>query len=141
MEMADGIVINKADGDNVHRAQLAQAQFRSALHLFPPTESGWTPEVLTYSGYYGLGIDEVWDMIDRYFEFVRNNGYLMAKRLRQARYWMYETINESLRSDFYDNASIQEMLRKCEEGVTLNEMTSFEAARRALELYETLRHK
>lgn len=141
MEMADGIVINKADGDNVHRAQLAQAQFRSALHLFPPTESGWTPEVLTYSGYYGLGIDEVWDMIDRYFEFVRNNGYLMAKRLRQARYWMYETINESLRSDFYDNSSIQEMLRKCEEGVTLNEMTSFEAARRALELYETIRHK
>lgn len=65
----------------------------------------------------------------------------MAKRLRQARYWMYETINESLRSDFYDNASIQEMLRKCEEGVTLNEMTSFEAARRALELYETIRHK
>lgn len=141
MEMADGIVINKADGDNVHRAQLAQAQFRSALHLFPPTESGWTPEVLTYSGYYGLGIDEVWDMIDRYFEFVRNNGYLMAKRLRQARYWMYETINDSLRSDFYDNSSIQEMLRKCEEGVTLNEMTSFEAARRALELYETIRHK
>ena len=52
MEMADGIVINKADGDNIHRAQLAQAQFRSALHLFPPTASGWQPEVLTYSGYY-----------------------------------------------------------------------------------------
>ncbi len=56
MEMADGIVINKADGDNIDRAQLAQAQFRSALHLFPPTESGWQPEVLTYSGYYELGI-------------------------------------------------------------------------------------
>ena len=52
MEMADGIVINKADGDNIDRARLAQAQFRSALHLFPPTLSGWMPEVLCYSGYY-----------------------------------------------------------------------------------------
>ena len=56
MEMADGIVINKADGDNIGPAQLAQAQYRSALHLFPPTASGWQPEVLTYSGYYELGI-------------------------------------------------------------------------------------
>ena len=58
MEMADGIVINKADGDNIDRARLAQAQFRSALHLFPPTTSGWMPEVLTYSGYYEVGIAE-----------------------------------------------------------------------------------
>ena len=57
MEMADGIVINKADGDNINRAQLAKAQFRSALQLFPPADSGWTPEVLTYSGYYELGIE------------------------------------------------------------------------------------
>ena len=65
MEMADGIVINKADGDNIERANLAKAQFQSALHLFPPTLSGWIPEVLTYSGYYGIGIKEVWEMIDR----------------------------------------------------------------------------
>jgi LAO/AO transport system kinase len=68
--MADGIVINKADGDNIDRAKLAQTQFRNALHLFPLPPSGWTPEVLTYSGYYEIGIPEVWDMIDRYFEFV-----------------------------------------------------------------------
>ena len=54
--MADGIVINKADGSNIEKAKLAQAQFRNALHLFPPTPSGWTPQVLTYSGYYELGI-------------------------------------------------------------------------------------
>lgn len=52
MEMADGIVINKADGNNIEKARLAQAQFRNALHLFPPTPSGWQPQVLTYSGYY-----------------------------------------------------------------------------------------
>ena len=63
-----------------HPAQLAQAQYRSALHLFPPTASGWSPEVLTYSGYYELGIPEVWDMIDRYFAFVKANGYFDARR-------------------------------------------------------------
>ena len=80
MEMADGIAINKADGDNVSRAELAAAQFRNALHLFPPTPSGWRPEVVTYSGYYELNIDKVWDMIDRYFEYVKQNGYFDKKR-------------------------------------------------------------
>lgn len=51
MEMADGIVINKADGDNLERAKLAATQFRNALHLFPAPESGWIPKVLTYSGF------------------------------------------------------------------------------------------
>ena len=74
MEMADGIVINKADGSNIEKAKLAQAQFRNALHLFPPTPSGWTPQVLTYSGYYELGIAEVWAMIDKYIAFVKKNG-------------------------------------------------------------------
>ena len=55
MEMADGIIINKADGDSIDKAKLAAAQFRNALHLFPTPESGWSPKVLTYSGYYNLG--------------------------------------------------------------------------------------
>ena len=97
MEMADGIVINKADGDNVDRANLAAAQFRNALHLFPPTPSKWVPEVICYSGYYELNIDKVWDMIDRYFEYVKKTGYFQQKRNEQAKYWMLETINERLR--------------------------------------------
>lgn len=135
MEMADGIVINKADGDNIPRAQLAQAQFRSALHLFPPTASGWQPEVLTYSGYYELGIAEVWDMIDRYFEFVKGNGYFEQKRLQQARYWMYETIDEQLRRHFYDNPRIAALLADKEARVLANRQSSFTAARDVLNAY------
>ncbi len=135
MEMADGIVINKADGDNIHRAQLAQAQFRSALHLFPPTASGWKPEVLTYSGYYELGIPEVWDMIDRYFEFVKANGYFEQKRLQQARYWMYETIDEQLRRHFYSNPEVAALLEQKEKRVLANLQSSFTAARDVLDLY------
>lgn len=135
MEMADGIVINKADGDNVERAKLAQAQFRSALMLFPPTASGWIPEVLTYSGYYGLGIDMVWDMIDRYFDFVKANGYFETRRNQQARYWMYETINEQLRNHFYNNPQVQELLMAKEQRVLNNELSSFVAAKEVTDYY------
>ena len=135
MEMADGIVINKADGDNVDRARLAQAQFRSALHLFPPTQSGWFPEVLCYSGYYGLGIEEVWEMIDRYFKFVKENGYFDRKRQEQARYWMFETIDEQLRRNFYTNPEVKQMLFEKEARVLNNQQSSFTAARDVLDFY------
>ncbi|MBQ9073649.1 MAG: methylmalonyl Co-A mutase-associated GTPase MeaB [Muribaculaceae bacterium] len=135
MEMADGIVINKADGDNVDRARLAQAQFRSALHLFPPTLSGWMPEVLCYSGYYELGIPEVWEMIDRYFDFVKGNGYFERKRQEQARYWMYETINEQLRNHFYNNPDVAALLDDKEQRVLDNRQSSFTAARDVLDFY------
>lgn len=135
MEMADGIVINKADGDNIDRARLAQAQFRSALHLFPPTLSGWMPEVLCYSGYYEIGIAEVWEMIDRYFEFVKANGHFEAKRQQQARYWMYETINEKLRNHFYNDADVAALLQDREKRVLANQQSSFIAARDVLDFY------
>lgn len=135
MEMADGIVINKADGDNVQRAKLAQAQFRSALQLFPPAASGWKPEVLCYSGYFELGIEEVWDMIDRYFAFVVDNGYFERRRRQQARYWMYETIDEQLKSHFYNDPDIAAMLQRLDREVENNRRSSFIAARDVLNRY------
>lgn len=135
MEMADGIVINKADGSNIDKAKLAAAHFRNALHLFPPSESGWTPEVLTYSGFYGLGIREIWNMIDRYFRFVKANGYFQHRRNEQSKYWMYETINEHLRDSFYQNPVIERMLRGEEQSVLKGETTSFTAAKRLLDTY------
>ncbi len=135
MEMADGIVINKADGDNIERARLAMTQFKSALRLFPTPASGWTPEVLTYSGYYELGIEEVWKMIDSYFEFVKANGYFERKRAEQSRFWMYETINERLHSHFYNNPEVQRMLAAAEEEILHNKRTSFAAAKTVLDSY------
>lgn len=135
MEMADGIVINKADGDNIGPAQLAQAQFRSALHLFPPTASGWKPEVLTYSGYFELGIPEVWDMIDRYFRFTEDNGYFLHKRREQARWWMRESIDEALRGNFYGDPAVETMLAGLEHDVMADRRSSFTAAREVLDYY------
>lgn len=139
MEMADGIVINKADGNNIERAKLAQAQFRNALHLFPLPPSGWSPKVLTYSGYYEIGIAEVWDMIYEYLDFVHKNGYFTQKRQEQAKYWMYETIDEKLRNHFYNNDIIKVMLDEKEQRILSNMQSSFTAAHDILEYY--FRHK
>ncbi|MBR4302938.1 MAG: methylmalonyl Co-A mutase-associated GTPase MeaB [Bacteroidaceae bacterium] len=136
MEMADGIVINKADGDNAEKAELAARSFRNALHLFPAPESGWTPQVLTYSGFYDLRIKEVWDMIYDYIAFVKQNGYFQHKRNEQSKYWMYETINESLRNDFYHNPVIENLLKIKENQIQNGEITSFTAAKHLLDIYK-----
>jgi len=135
MEMADGIVINKADGDNIDKALMAQRQLRNALHLYPLPESGWSPEVLTYSGYYNLGIVEVWDMIHRFTDFVKQNGFFDIKRREQAKYWMFESINEQLRNGFYRDPEIAHLLEKLEQEVLQSRKSSFVAAREALEKY------
>ncbi len=135
MEISDGIVINKCDGDNVKRCEMAAQNFRNALHFFPPSESGWERKVLTYSGFYGYGIKEVWDMIYQYFDFVKLNGYFDYRRRQQNKYWMYETIDNGLRSRFYNNPVIKEALHKMEQSVQQGEKTSFMAAHDLIQLY------
>ena len=135
MEMSDGIVINKCDGDNVDRCHMAATNFRNALHFFPMPESGWTPQVLCYSGFYGYGIKEVWDMIYNYFAFVKQNGYFDYRRNEQAKYWMYESINEHLRLNFYNNPVIQQQLTEAERTVLAGQKTSFIAAQELLDSY------
>ena len=133
--MADGIVINKADGDNLEPAKLAASQFRNALHLFPAPESGWIPKVLTYSGFYNIGVKEIWDMVYEYIDFVKKNGYFDYRRNEQSKYWMYETINEQLRDSFYHNPRIEAMLQEKEQQVLQGNLTSFIAAKSLLDTY------
>lgn len=140
MEMADGIVINKCDGNNVDKCQLAATQFRNALHLFPAPESGWTPQVMTYSGFYNLGVKEIWDMVYKYVDFVKANGYFEHRRNEQAKYWMYESINEQLRNSFFQNETIASMLSDAEEQVLTGKQTSFVAAKKLLDAYFALLH-
>ena len=135
MEMADGIIVNKADGNNIEKANLAAAQYRNALHLFPLPPSGWTPKVLTYSGYYKLGIAEIWEMVDEYVIFTKENGYFDFRRHSQSKYWMYESINEQLRNHFYQSPEIEKHLLIKEKQVLNSEISSFTAAKQMLDLY------
>lgn len=135
MEIADGIVINKCDGNNVDKCHIAATNFRNALHFFPPSDSGWQPKVLCYSGFYGTGVKEVWDMVYQYVDFVKHNGYFNYRRNEQSKYWMYETINEHLRGSFYNNLLIQQKLKASEESVLAGTKTSFVAAKELLDTY------
>ena len=135
MEMADIMVITKADGENVHKAQLAQAQFRNALHLFPIPESGWRANVYTCSSVEKTGLEEVWKGVEEYLDHIRANGWFESNRNRQNKYWMYETINEALKSDFYRNALVESSIGQIEKRVLNAEMSSFIAAKELLDLY------
>lgn len=135
MEMADAITINKADGDNIERAEMARVQYMNALHLFPPTASGWKPQVLTSSAYKGTGIAEVWETVQNYLSHTNQNGYFQERRSEQAKYWMYETINEQLRANFYLNPAIKTLIEQKERQVRNDELSSFVAAKQLLDTY------
>ncbi|PKQ61668.1 ATPase/protein kinase [Labilibaculum manganireducens] len=135
MEMADAISINKADGNNIHKAQLARVQFENALHLFPQSPSGWIPKVLTCSSIEKTGIDEIWDNIMEYCSHTQQNGYFDQRRSEQAKYWMYETINEQLRDRFYHLELIKGQIPDFEKKVLNDEMSSFVAAHKLLDAY------
>ncbi len=136
MEMADGIAINKCDGHNVERAQAARVSFKNALALFPPTESGWKPYAVTCSAVEKTGIGDVWEMIEKYIAFTRENGYLDIRRTQQAKYWMYETINGALLDGFYKNPLMEKAIEDYEKQVLDNQISSFIAARDLLQRYE-----
>ena len=135
MEMADAIVINKADGDNINKAKLAKAEFNRALHMFPAKTSGWIPTVATCSSITGDGVDAVWETISKYLELVKTNQYFEHKRKEQNQYWMLETINEQLKTNFYNHPEIMTLLDENKKAVANDEISPFAAAQILLKKY------
>ena len=138
MEMSDMIAITKADGNNVEKASMARALYANALHLFPPTESTWVPTALTSSSVTKEGLPDILEKIEEYFALVRGNGYYEQKRRQQAKFWMYESINESLKNSFYENPVIEKLITDYEDAVLEGKLESFIAAGELLEKYKNL---
>ncbi|HSH19129.1 MAG TPA: methylmalonyl Co-A mutase-associated GTPase MeaB [Draconibacterium sp.] len=139
MEMADTLAINKADGNNAEKAQLAKIQYNNAIHLFPKKDSGWEPNVLTCSAKEKTGIKEVWEQIESYKSLTKQNGFFNYKRNQQATYWMHETIQEKLRRDFYDDEEIKRKIQELENLVLEDKISSFSAAGQLLQMYSRLK--
>lgn len=135
MEMADAIVINKADGDNIKKAQFAKVEFNRALHLFPAKKSGWIPKTDTCSAITSEGIPEVWNTITEFLNLTQSNSYFFEKRQNQNQFWMIETINDQLKSNFYNNPEIQQQLDFTKKAVQNDEISPFAAASLLLEKY------
>ncbi len=135
MEMADLIVINKADGDNIKKANLAKVEFHRALHLFPAKKSGWTASATTCSAVTGDGIENVWKMIEDYLNLTKNNTYFFEKRKEQNQYWMMETIVEELKINFFQHPAILTLIETNKKAVANNEISPFTAAQNILKVY------
>lgn len=135
MEMADGLVVNKADGDNIQKANRAKAECDNALHLFPPAESGVAPKVLTCSSIENTGIAEVWEMVEYFISETRENGFLQQKRVSQAVQIMHDSLQQHIMTHFYGNESIQKLLPQIEQAIKQQKMSSYIGAAQLLETY------
>lgn len=135
MEMADAIFINKADGDNRSKANQAKLEYKNALHLFPPPESGWLPVTGTCSALSKEGIPEVWEAIKKYVILTKENGYFLQKRLQQKSLIMIETIKETLKNDFYATEKVRNFLPQVEDDMLNDRISSYVAAQKLIQLY------
>jgi LAO/AO transport system kinase len=135
VEMADAIVINKAEGENIKRAEQAQGEFQKALHLYPPKDNNWTPKVLTCSSLTGKGIPEIWKLIEDYARKNEASGYLQNKRRAQNTYWFHQTVESLLLKSFFADPSVKSALAPLIEEVEGLKISPFRAAEQLLERY------
>lgn len=135
MEMADGIVINKADGNFEQKAKLAKAYYSQALHLFPPKASGWQPPVLLASALQQAGLSEIADMLVAYETSLRTNQYWQQQRREQHLSWLHEAIQHHLAERFYQHSSVSAQLPALENAVIAGTVSPIQAAEKLLHAF------
>lgn len=134
IEMADAIIINKADGNNLKAAKLAKVEFNRALHLFPKKQSGWQPKVALCSALKNEGITAIWQMTKAYITNVKSNNYFETNRKNQNKFWLLQTIEDHLKTNFYNSENIKQALNQQLQLIDQGKTTPFAAAKLLLSL-------
>lgn len=132
VEMADLMVVNKADGDRVSLANQARGHYLNAAHLFPVKPSGWQPRVMACSALENKGIDEIWQAILAFQQETLANGFLQENRGQQAGYWLEDALEAGLKTKFYNLPSVKAKLIEVEADVLAGRMSPTDAAIRVL---------
>jgi len=114
MELADMLVITKAEGHNLQHANKARQEYQRALHLFPAMESGWTPKVSVCSALENTGVSEIWETIKSYNEHITSSNWKVENRKKQLMYWLHQSIKEELGKKKYNSLSTKQ-IKKLEE--------------------------
>lgn len=135
MEMADMLTITKADGDNEKSAKIASLDYKNALHLFPESESGWTPKVSTCSALNKKGLDTIWEAVKSYQNTTKINGYFAKKRKQQAQFWLNETIKEQLLQSFHGNEKVRAYINSIKKDLENGKISPFKVAKECLAIY------
>nr|WP_245590533.1 methylmalonyl Co-A mutase-associated GTPase MeaB [Aneurinibacillus terranovensis] len=117
MELADAILINKADGDNRLRANAARAEYNNFLHYLQPATEGWETKAYTASAVTGEGIKEIWSVIDTFYRQMKQSGALANRRQSQTVEWVYTMVEEHLRSSFFNNPAVSQVRPRVEQAV------------------------
>jgi LAO/AO transport system kinase len=128
IEMADAIIINKSDGENIKAAKRAKIEFTHALHMYPTKQNGWSPKVKLASALNDIGIEKVWVMISKYIEIVKSNGFFEDKRADQNQFWLTQTIEDSLKGEFYQNQTVKAEFPEVLKKIQSQKISPFEAA-------------
>ncbi len=134
IEMADIIVINKADGENLAQAKIAKTAFTNALHLYPLKQNKWQPKVLIASALYIKGIAEIQQLFEQFITHTKDNGSFQEKRNTQNSHWLHSTIEQQLKNDFYKNTAIKEALQTTLNSLENSTTTPFNAAKKLIAL-------
>jgi LAO/AO transport system kinase len=135
MEMADLIAITKADSGNEHQANLAKNEYESALHTFPPNGTGWFPQVITCSATEKVGISEIWEMVEKHQEMLRNNGKFVENRQSQNLVWMHDFIKQSLEQNFYTNHNVSSTIKDIQKAVSEGKKLPIQAGLELLRVF------
>ncbi|MEA3464897.1 MAG: methylmalonyl Co-A mutase-associated GTPase MeaB [Thermodesulfobacteriota bacterium] len=135
MEIADAIIINKADGDNIARANLAKQQYTNALHILRPRSANWIVPVHTCSALHNDGIDTIWQMLQEYQATMKQHDEFDEKRRQQAREWMWAMLHDDLKDMFINDKNVAALLPQVEQAVLEGITTPGAACRRLLERF------
>ena len=133
MEMADGVVITKADGENVNKANQAMADLQHALHLFSESDAGWKPKVITSSAVEKRGIHETWQLILDYVNFVQTNNYFKKNREQQNLIWFHDTLQYLIRNKLDQSKEIKLKIKSFEKGILDNSVLPSRAAQEIIQ--------
>ncbi len=139
IEMADTIVINKADGDNMEKANLAKLEFKRALHLYPPKENNWLPQVTTCSALESIGIENIWNIIESFIKITKTNKWFEKNRKEQNKNWLLQSLNQHLQDDFYKNKKVIKELKKQLNRIERQDLTPFEALKELIDFYREIK--
>jgi LAO/AO transport system kinase len=127
MEMADGIAITKADGTNIDKAKSARAEYANAIHLFPPTESGWIPEVKVCSATENKGVNEIYEMIEKFVRHTKTKNFFEKKRQHQNLSWFDSLVMEKTRAHFFSNPNFLTRYNQAKNKIETNQSTILSA--------------
>lgn len=141
IEIADALLVNKADGDNKDAAMRAQNEYNLALKYLMPATKGWETRAHTCSAYTGKGIKDIWNLVKRFIDLTKASGVFYDRRKEQSVQWMFSLIEQFLKNDFFGNIAVNEILPKIKESVKEGDILATLGAEQLLQKYFLKREK